>query len=38
MNNKTWSGKPIQTCSLHELSEIKKGYYKTCMVTYQFGD
>ena len=31
--------KPIQTwTSLHELSEIKKGCYKTYMVTYQFGD
>ena len=29
MNNKTWNCKPIQTwSSLHELSEIKKNFYK----------
>ena len=33
------SRKPIQTwSSLHELSEIKKGCYKACMVTYQISD
>ena len=31
--------KPVQTrTSLHELSEIKNGCYKTYMVTCQFGD
>ena len=39
MNNKAWSREPIQTWdSLHELSEIKKGCYKTYMITYQLGD
>ena len=36
MNNKTWSRKAIQT--LYDLSEIKKGCYKTYMVTYQLDD
>ena len=38
MNNKTWSREPIQTwTSLPELNEIKKGCYKTYMVTYPLG-
>ena len=39
MNNKTWSREPIQTwTSLPEINEIKKGCYKTYMVTYPLGD
>ena len=39
MNNKTWSCELIQIwTSQHDLSEIKKGCYKTYMVTYQLGD
>ena len=36
MNNKKWSRKAIHT--LYDLSEIKKGCYKTYMVTYQLDD
>ena len=39
MKSRTWIHELIQTCSsLHELSEIKKDYYKVYMVTYQIGD
>ena len=39
LQHKTWGCKLIQTwSSLHELSKIKKDYYKTYLVNYQLVD